>query len=80
MLMLPFGTLWSEATPEDLIEISVSKASQMDTCGNKVPLDFHTRSIDLLMTQPLDAAFYLHSQIYCGNQKVKAIVRDTILY
>ena len=48
MLMLPFGTLWCEARPDDLVEIDPSTEAIVTLTGD-VKLDFVTRSGELLM-------------------------------
>lgn len=48
MLMLPFGTLWCEARPDDLLEIDPIKEVIVTLTGD-VRLDFVTRSSELLM-------------------------------
>jgi len=71
--MLPFGTLWSEARPDDMLEIDPIEKTIVTEKGD-VKLDFITRTSQLLMEQPLDAAFYLHSEIYAKYSHIKAIV------
>ena len=75
ILMLPFGTLWSEARPDDMLEIDPLKKTIVTKNGD-VELDFITRSSQLLMEQPLDAAFYLHSEIYAKYSHIKGTVID----
>jgi len=73
MLMLPFGTLWCEARPDDLVEIDPTKEAIVTLTGD-VELDFVTRSGELLMELPLDSAYYLHAAIYAKNDRIRAIV------
>ena len=76
MLMLPFGTLWSEARPDDFVEVDIVKKTIVTRSGD-VELDFVTRSSELLMELPLDSAFYLHSEIYAAHRKGCHLFRPT---
>ena len=76
MLMLPFGTLWSEARPDDFVEVDIVKKTIVTRSGD-VELDFVTRSSELLMELPLDSAFYLHSEIYAAHRKGCHLLRQT---
>ena len=51
----------------------MTENSSIVTSKGLVQLDFKSRTIELLMLQPLDAAYYLHSQIYLHNPDIKAI-------
>ena len=74
MLMLPFGTLWSEARPDDFVEVDRVKQTVVTRSGD-VQLDFITRSTELLMELPLDSAFYLHSEIYAAHRNSCHLLR-----
>ena len=76
--MLPFGTLWSEARPDDMLEIDPIEKTIVTEKGD-VKLDFITRSSQLLMEQPLDAAFYLHSEIYAKYSHIKGTEINILL-
>ena len=77
--MLPFGTLWSEARPDDMLEVDPLRKTIVTKNGD-VELDFITRSSQLLMEQPLDSAFYLHSEIYAKYSHIKGTEIDTFLF
>ena len=74
MLMLPFGVLWSEAIPEVMIEVDYNNKTYYSSNGNEIELDFEKRTMELLMNLPLDAAYYLHSEIYKTCSNLRAIV------
>ena len=74
--MLPFGTLWSEARPDDFVEVDRVKKTVVSRSGD-VELDFVTRSSELLMELPLDSAFYLHSEIYAAHRNSFHLTQTT---
>ena len=59
MLMLPFGVLWSEATPEVMIEVDYNNKSYYSSNGNEIELDFEKRTMELLMNFCIEEGNYI---------------------
>ena len=54
------------------LEIDIHSGNIITASGSQ-KLDFKTRTFELLQNQPLDAAYYLHSEIYKSHPHLDAV-------
>ena len=71
MLMIPFGILWSEANPSDMVEVDPSTESILKSSSDSQKLNYSNPSIQLLSQQPEETAFFFHKEIYNLNPNIK---------
>ena len=69
--MIPFGILWSEAKPDQMVEVDPETASIIKPNSTMQKLNYNNPTIELLEQQPEETAFFFHKEIYSLNPNIK---------